>query len=84
MNRFLTECLRALQIVAPATFTYSWHSLRHMAASSQSAIGAICARKLTATMTNDDLALFPLFHTGSWQVMHIVRSIGCVRYSTWH
>ena len=41
MNMFLSEVLQALAIVAPDSFTYSWHSLRHMAASSQSAIGVV-------------------------------------------
>ena len=44
MNEFLSEVLQALSICAPATFLYSWHSLRHMAASSQSAIGVADAK----------------------------------------
>ena len=41
MNEFLGEVLKALDVCAPDTFVYSWHSLRHMAASSQSAIGVV-------------------------------------------
>ena len=41
MNEFLNETLKALDICAPDSFVYSWHSLRHMAASSQSAIGVM-------------------------------------------
>ena len=41
MNEFLGEALKALDVCAPDTFVYSWHSLRHMAASSQSAIGVV-------------------------------------------
>ena len=59
MNRVLTECLRALQIVAPATFTYSWHSLRHMAASSQSAIGVTDSR---------------IMHLQNWSSMKVALS----------
>eukprot|EP01050_Picozoa_sp_SAG11_P010775 SAG11_NODE_1100_length_5869_cov_8.279896_4_plen_355_part_00 len=38
MNVFMAEVLAALDIVAPETFSYSWHSLRHAAASSCKAI----------------------------------------------
>lgn len=38
MNKFLNNVLQALDLSAPESFSYSWHSLRHMAASSQSAI----------------------------------------------
>ena len=38
MNKFLNDVLKALSLSAPDSFSYSWHSLRHMAASSQSAI----------------------------------------------
>jgi len=41
MNEFLNEALKALDICAPDSFAYSWHSLRHMAASSQSEIGVV-------------------------------------------
>lgn len=38
MNTFMGEVLVAVGVVAPDTFSYSWHSLRHCAASSCKAI----------------------------------------------
>eukprot|EP01050_Picozoa_sp_SAG11_P032839 SAG11_NODE_10862_length_797_cov_2.112696_1_plen_109_part_00 len=38
MNVFMAEVLAALDIVALESFSYSWHSLRHAAASSCKAI----------------------------------------------
>ena len=38
MNVFMAETLQALGIVAPDSFSFSWHSLRHGAASSEKAI----------------------------------------------
>ena len=38
MNVFMAETLQALDIVAPDSFSFSWHSLRHGAASSEKAI----------------------------------------------
>jgi hypothetical protein len=38
MNVFMNETLQALGITAPESFSYSWHSLRHGAASSEKAI----------------------------------------------
>jgi hypothetical protein len=44
MNEFMCEVLQALQLAAPDSFTWTWHSLRHMAASCQSAIGVSNAK----------------------------------------
>ena len=38
MNVFMNETLEALGIAAPESFSFSWHSLRHGAASSEKAI----------------------------------------------
>ena len=46
MNGFLSRCLAALAIVALAGFRYSYHSLRHAAASSMAAINVHEARML--------------------------------------
>ena len=78
MNKFMTECLLSLEIVAPATFKYSWHSLRHMAASSQSAIGVSDAR---------------IMHLQNWSSMKVALATyidplcpvteGCYRWYGW-
>jgi len=44
MNGFMSAVLTPLGIVAAATFVFSWHSLRHGAASSQSAINVAQAK----------------------------------------
>jgi len=46
MNGFLSRCLSALGIEAPAGFKYTYHSLRHAAASSMAAINVHEARML--------------------------------------
>lgn len=46
MNGFLSRCLAALSIVAPEGFKYTYHSLRHAAASSMAAINVHEARML--------------------------------------
>jgi hypothetical protein len=45
-NGFLSRCLSALGIEAPAGFKYTYHSLRHAAASSMAAINVHEARML--------------------------------------
>ena len=44
LNIFLAQWLKRLEVVAPEGFSYSWHSLRHMAASSCAAINVHIAR----------------------------------------
>ena len=44
MNVFMAEVLTAVGVTAPDTFSYSWHSLRHAAASSAKAINVADSR----------------------------------------
>jgi hypothetical protein len=78
MNEFLGCVLQPLGIVAPASFKFSYHSLRHGAASSQSAIGVVAAK--TMWLQN-------------WKSMHVALSTyidplcpatrGCYRFFGW-